>query len=82
MAMREADSSDIGLLGAKATVNGVAKRSLPSTYRNILPNMRLVDNDASVMDRLAPAASIRCAFYLLYPDTWLAPKRRNRKRRS
>lgn len=77
LAMRAAESPDIGFIGCEAYVNGVAKL-LAHVERGALANVRIWNDDAvRVIDWLPPASIGRV--YLLYPDPW--PKRRHRKRR-
>ncbi|HSI41581.1 MAG TPA: tRNA (guanine(46)-N(7))-methyltransferase TrmB [Xanthobacteraceae bacterium] len=68
---------DIGIIGAEAFLNGLAKATAALAARG-LPNVRLHGDDVvPLLDRLPAGALERID--LLYPDPW--PKRRHWKRR-
>jgi tRNA (guanine-N7-)-methyltransferase len=77
LALRAAESPNIGFIGCEAFVNGTAKL-LALAEAAHLDNLRLWDDDAAHIVGWLPPASVARAF-LLYPDPW--PKRRHRKRR-
>ncbi len=83
LAIREA-RPDIGLIACEVFENGVASllsRLVPegAETMTVLPgNLRLWDEDARLLIRALPAASIGRLF-LMFPDPW--PKARHAKRR-
>ena len=77
LAMRAAESTDVGFIGCEGFVNGVAKM-LAHMRRDGLANVRIWDDDAKDVVTWLPEGSIG-RIYILYPDPW--PKRRHRKRR-
>ncbi|MEG9883327.1 MAG: tRNA (guanine(46)-N(7))-methyltransferase TrmB [Hyphomicrobiales bacterium] len=68
---------DIGILGAEPFVNGVA-RLLSVIEDRSLRNIRIHDDDARLLLKALPDASLAQVF-ILFPDPW--PKARHRKRR-
>ncbi|MEM6463161.1 MAG: tRNA (guanosine(46)-N7)-methyltransferase TrmB [Pseudomonadota bacterium] len=68
---------DIGFIGVEPFVNGLAK-CVRALHDNPLPNIRLYDDDATVLLDWLPAASVG-RIDLLYPDPW--PKKKHWKRR-
>lgn len=68
---------DVGLIGCEPFIDGVAK-VLGAIDDQNLTNIRLFDDDARVLLRALPPASVDRAF-VLFPDPW--PKTRHRKRR-
>jgi tRNA (guanine-N7-)-methyltransferase len=68
---------DIGFIGCEPFVNGVAKL-LAGIEEAQLTNIRIHDNDASLLLDVLPAHMFE-KIYLLYPDPW--PKKRHWKRR-
>ncbi|MFM9973414.1 MAG: tRNA (guanine(46)-N(7))-methyltransferase TrmB [Beijerinckiaceae bacterium] len=74
---RAIENPEIGFIGCEPFVNGMAKL-LMEIDRLKLVNIRVFNNDATLLLRRLPAASFD-AIDLLYPDPW--PKRRQRKRR-
>jgi tRNA (guanine-N7-)-methyltransferase len=77
LALRAAEDPSAGFIGCEAYVNGVAKL-LAQVEAGRLANVRLWDDDASMVVDWLPAASLD-RVVVLYPDPW--PKRRHRKRR-
>jgi len=74
---RATENPDIGFIGVEPFVNGMAKL-LVEVERLGLSNIRVFDQDATLLLRRLPEASLD-EVALLYPDPW--PKRRQRKRR-
>lgn len=72
-----AEAPASGFIGVEPFVNGMAKLAKALAQRP-LPNLRLHDDDATVLLDWLPPASIT-AIDLLYPDPW--PKKRHWKRR-
>lgn len=68
---------EIAFIGCEPFLNGVAKL-LAEIDTDRLANIRIHPDDAAVLMRKLPAASIDRA-YILFPDPW--PKRRHRDRR-
>ena len=68
---------DIGFIGVEPFVNGVA-RLLSLAEAASLDNLRILSDDARLLLRALPDASIGRAF-VLFPDPW--PKLRHHKRR-
>jgi tRNA (guanine-N7-)-methyltransferase len=68
---------EVGFIGSEVFVNGVASL-LRHIERLGLTNIRIFDNDARLLLRSLPAASI-ARMFLLFPDPW--PKVRHAKRR-
>lgn len=68
---------DIGFIGAEPFVNGVA-RLLSLAEKAGLDNIRILNDDARLLLKVLPDASIGRAF-VLFPDPW--PKLRHHKRR-
>jgi tRNA (guanine-N7-)-methyltransferase len=68
---------DIGFIGCEVFENGIAKL-LGAVERRQLANIRLFVDDARLLIRALPAASIERVF-ILFPDPW--PKQRHHKRR-
>jgi tRNA (guanine-N7-)-methyltransferase len=77
LAHRASENPDVGFIGVEPFVNGMAKLLLEVEKRG-LANIRVFGNDATMLLRRLPAASLE-EVCLLYPDPW--PKRRQRKRR-
>jgi tRNA (guanine-N7-)-methyltransferase len=74
---RALDHPNIGFIGVEPFVNGMAKL-LVEVEKQAINNIRVFDNDATMLLRRLPEASI-AEIDLLYADPW--PKRRQRKRR-
>jgi len=74
---RALENPDIGFIGVEPFLNGMAKLVVEIEARR-LTNIRVFDQDATLLLRGMPAASLD-EIALLYPDPW--PKRRQRKRR-
>jgi tRNA (guanine-N7-)-methyltransferase len=74
---RAREAPGTGFIGCEPFVNGMAKM-LAAVERENLDNVRLWDEDATVLLPRLPAGAFDLV-YLLYPDPW--PKRRQRKRR-
>lgn len=68
---------DIGLIGCEPFVNGLARGIAGAVQRN-LDNVRFLADDARLLVRALPDASIGRVF-VLFPDPW--PKMRHHKRR-
>lgn len=68
---------DIGFIGCEPFLNGIAKL-LGEIERRRLDNIRLFVDDARLLIRALPPASVDRVF-ILFPDPW--PKQRHRKRR-
>jgi tRNA (guanine-N7-)-methyltransferase len=67
----------VGLIGAEPYISGTAKL-LSKLEADLLPNIRLYEDDARDIIDALPDASIG-RFFLLFPDPW--PKTRHHKRR-
>ncbi len=74
---RALESPDIGFIGVEPFLNGMAKLVV-EVEKQDLRNIRVFDQDATLLLRRLPAACLD-EVALLYPDPW--PKRRQRKRR-
>jgi tRNA (guanine-N7-)-methyltransferase len=74
---RARENPEIGFIGVEPFVNGMAKL-LMEIEREETRNIRVFDNDATILLRRLPAQSL-AEIDLLYADPW--PKRRQRKRR-
>jgi tRNA (guanine-N7-)-methyltransferase len=74
---RARENHAVGFIGVEPFVNGMAKL-LMEIEREEIRNIRVFNNDATILLRRLPAGSIS-GVDLLYPDPW--PKRRQRKRR-
>lgn len=72
-----AQHPQVGFLGVEPFINGVAKL-LRAVETRSLRNVRVLRDDARILLKALPAASIQRAF-VLYPDPW--PKARHHKRR-
>ena len=68
---------DVGLIGCEPYINGVAK-CLAHVEREGVENIRLFTDDAMLVMKALPDASLSRAF-VLFPDPW--PKTRHHKRR-
>jgi tRNA (guanine-N7-)-methyltransferase len=68
---------DVGLIGAEAFQNGVAK-ALAHVEEKAISNVRIHYGDARALLEALPAACFT-RLYLLYPDPW--PKERQKRRR-
>jgi len=77
LAAQAAQHPDIGFIGCEPFINGVSSL-LVLLDDNEVRNVRIVTEDARLLLRALPAASIGRAF-LLFPDPW--PKRRHEGRR-
>ncbi len=77
LAAQAAAHPDIGFIGCEPFINGVSSL-LVLLDENETRNVRIVTEDARLLLRALPAASIGRAF-LLFPDPW--PKRRHEGRR-
>lgn len=69
--------TDVGLIGCEPFIDGVVK-VLDVVERTGAPNIRIHADDARLVLRWLPPASIARAF-VLFPDPW--PKKRHHKRR-
>jgi tRNA (guanine-N7-)-methyltransferase len=74
---RALENPDLGFIGVEPFVNGMAKL-LVEVERQGIGNIRVYDQDATLLLRRLPAGSLE-EICLLYPDPW--PKRRQNKRR-
>jgi tRNA (guanine-N7-)-methyltransferase len=74
---RATENPDTGFIGVEPFVNGMAKL-LMEVDRRQADNIRVFDNDATLLLRKLPPGSI-AGVDMLYADPW--PKRRQRKRR-
>ncbi len=72
-----AQHPQVGFLGVEPFINGVAKLVRAVESRG-LANVRVLRDDARLLLKALPTASIERA-YVLYPDPW--PKARHHKRR-
>ena len=77
LAAQAAANPDVGFLGVEPFLNGVAKLLRAADYRD-LRNVRVLMDDARLLLKALPDASVERAF-VLFPDPW--PKLRHRKRR-
>lgn len=77
LAARAAEHPHVGFLGVEPFVNGVAKL-LRTVDDQALLNVRVLRDDARLLLKALPTASVERAF-VLYPDPW--PKVRHHKRR-
>jgi tRNA (guanine-N7-)-methyltransferase len=77
LAAQAAQHPDIGFIGCEPFINGVSSL-LVLLDENEVQNVRIVTEDARLLLRALPVASIGRAF-LLFPDPW--PKRRHEGRR-
>ena len=68
---------DVGFLGVEPFINGVAKL-LRAVETQSLANVRVLRDDARLLLKALPDASVERAF-VLFPDPW--PKLRHQKRR-
>ncbi len=74
---RAKENPAVGFIGVEPFVNGMAKL-LMEIEREDIRNIRVFNNDATILLRRLPARSL-AEIDLLYADPW--PKRRQRKRR-
>jgi tRNA (guanine-N7-)-methyltransferase len=74
---RAIERPDVGFIGVEPFLNGMAKLVV-EVEKHDLRNIRVFDQDATLLLRRLPAACLD-EVALLYPDPW--PKRRQRKRR-
>ena len=77
LAAQAASHPEIGFIGCEPFINGVSMLLVLLDEQQI-GNVRIVNEDARLLLRALPAASIDRAF-LLFPDPW--PKRRHEGRR-
>ncbi|MFZ1427358.1 MAG: tRNA (guanosine(46)-N7)-methyltransferase TrmB [Geminicoccaceae bacterium] len=77
LAARAAEHPQVGFLGVEPFINGVAKL-LRAVDDHALLNVRVLRDDARLLLKALPTASVERAF-VLYPDPW--PKVRHHKRR-
>lgn len=77
LAARAAEHPHVGFLGVEPFLNGVAKL-LRAVDSQALLNVRVLRDDARLLLKALPTASVERAF-VLYPDPW--PKARHHKRR-
>ncbi len=77
LAWQAARNPNVGLIGAEAFVNGVAKL-LVKIDEDKLGNVRIHFGDARPLMEALPEASL-ARLFVLHPDPW--PKKRHRKRR-
>ncbi len=74
---RMLESPETGFIGVEPFVNGMAKL-LAALHADLLPNIRVYDQDAALLLDWLPSASLDHVD-ILYPDPW--PKMRQHKRR-
>jgi tRNA (guanine-N7-)-methyltransferase len=77
LAAQAAANPDVGFLGVEPFLNGVAKL-LRAIDEKALPNVRVLMDDARLLLKALPDASVERSF-VLFPDPW--PKLRHHKRR-
>ena len=72
-----AENPDVGIVGCEPFVNGLA-RAMAGAEQQGLDNIRFLADDARLLIRALPEASLGRVF-ILFPDPW--PKLRHHKRR-
>lgn len=77
LAWQALNHPDVGIIGCEPFINGVAGL-LQKVDEGELSNVRILNDDARLLLKALPDASIS-RFFLLFPDPW--PKTRHNKRR-
>ena len=77
LAQQAIENPSVGIIGCEPYINGVA-RLLADIDKHDLTNVKIFRDDARILLRALPGASITRTF-ILFPDPW--PKMRHHKRR-
>ena len=77
LAQQAIENPSVGIIGCEPYINGVA-RLLADIDKHDLTNVKIFRDDARILLRALPGASIARTF-ILFPDPW--PKMRHHKRR-